>query len=194
MTEQLPTIQDIRQSIHSVSDALQKPIPAHAKLFKLNIKDLRISVKKTGNPIIKSINASLENGKLIAVLGASGSGKTTFLNYLGGYTRDDLEVSGDFCINGQDFPNLKSLSRISAYVLQQDLFLANLSVEETLTYQARLKLPKGSEITETVANIISLLNLKNSKGSKIGDGIKRGISGGERKRVSIGCELVTDPL
>jgi ABC-type multidrug transport system ATPase subunit len=194
MTEQLPTLQDLRQSIHSASDALQKQIPTHAKLFKLNIKDLRISVKKTGNPIIKSINASLENGKLIAVLGASGSGKTTFLNYLGGYTRDDLEVSGDFCINGMDFPNLKSLSRISAYVLQQDLFLANLSVEETLTYQARLKLPKGSEITETVANIISLLNLKNSKGSLIGDGIKRGISGGERKRVSIGCELVTDPL
>ena len=161
--------------------------------FHLTWENLEITVKKTGKQIIHGLSGSLESGKLIAVIGASGCGKTTFLNFLSGYTNDDLQVSGSLKINGKKLENLKLLKRISGYVLQQDILLASLTIEETLRFQAKLKLPPNSNFNEVVDQNLKMLNLENSRHTRIGDELHRGISGGERKRVSIGCELVTDP-
>jgi ABC-type multidrug transport system ATPase subunit len=72
----------------------------------------------------------------------------------------------------------------------------NLTVFENLLYSARLRLPSSvslAEKTKIVERIIQQLGLQNCKDTRIGDAENRGISGGERKRVSIGIELVTDP-
>lgn len=136
---------------------------------------------------------SLNPVNFIAIIGASGCGKTTLLNYLSGYSNEDLEFEGDLLINNLPIPNLKSLKQITGYVLQEDILLPDLTVYETLFYQAKLKLPHGTNYEEKVNNVIELMILEKVKDSLIGDGIKRGLSGGERKRVSIACELITEP-
>ena len=81
-------------------------------------------------------------------------------------------------------------------VEQEDLMFANLSVEETLSYAARLRLPDNmsqSEKMNKVNEIILQMNLDGARNTYIGDSMTRGVSGGEKKRVSIGLELVTDP-
>lgn len=133
--------------------------------FQLLWKNLNISVKKTGKQIIDGLSGAFESGKLIAVIGASGCGKTTFLNYIAGYTRDDLEVSGGLFINDVPLTNLKKHKQITGYVLQQDILLGELTVFETLMYQAKFKLPAGTDYEEAVNNVIDLMKLEKCKDS-----------------------------
>ena len=194
----------------------------------LSWKALNVHVKKTSQRILNNFSGCVKNGELIGIIGASGSGKTTFLDYVGGFTRDDLNINGELKLYGDYIDQVKkspfknnsenqldtnykvrqTLKEISAYVLQQDILISTLTVEETFMYQAKLKQPKtaiinddinypGLDYEEKIKNvidkIINLMALDKVRGQRIGDGIKRGLSGGERKRVCIGCELVTDP-
>ena len=161
--------------------------------FKITWEDVNIKVKKTNKQILENFSGCFEAGKLIGILGASGSGKTTLLNYISGYTRNDLSADGKLYFNSEKVPNLKKLKRISSYVLQQDILIGVLTVEETLYYQVRLKLDKSSDYKKIVDNAIDLMDLGKCRHSRVGDIMNRGISGGQRKRLSIACELVTEP-
>lgn len=116
-----------------------------------------------------------------------GSGKTTLLNTLAG--RALTGVSGRILINGIRFK--KSMKRKLAYVLQEDLFFDNLTVKEQLTYTALLRLPSHytrREKLNQVEKITDMLGLKTCENTAI-----MLISGGEKKRVNIGAELLTGP-
>lgn len=116
-----------------------------------------------------------------------GSGKTTLLNTLAG--RALTGVSGKILLNGVSYQ--KRMKRMLAYVLQEDLFFENLTVEEHLTYTALLRLPghfTKQEKLSQVAEIIDTLGLRKCANTAI-----LLISGGEKKRVNIGTELLTGP-
>lgn len=149
----------------------------------------RRPVEKT---ILNGLTGTVRPGEILAMLGPSGSGKTTLLSALGG--RLEGKVSGSILFNGHSFG--KSMKRKTGFVTQDDVLYPHLTVKETLLYAALLKLPRGmtkQHKKEHVDAIIAELGLSRCKNTIIGGPLLRGVSGGERKRVSIGHEMLTNP-
>ncbi|CAN4102943.1 unnamed protein product [Withania somnifera] len=142
--------------------------------------------------IIKDVNCEARPGEITAIAGPSGAGKTTLLEILAGKI-SPTKVTGQVLVNGHPV-NAKCFQRISGYVTQEDALFPLLTVEETLMYSALLRLKGGKkEAANRVGVLIKELGLEHVAGSRVGGGSNRGISGGERRRVSIGVELVHDP-
>ena len=163
--------------------------------------------------ILKDVSADFPAGTLNAIIGGSGSGKvrvhhaqeirpipnfflqqTTLLNVLARRIRgSNLTIAGSARYNGS--PDL--LTATNAYVTQTDVLLPSLTVRETLLYAACLRLPSSTtsqQHSQLVEEIILELGLKECAGTRIGDGYKKGgCSGGERRRVSIGVQMLRNP-
>ncbi|KAK1405192.1 ABC transporter domain-containing protein [Heracleum sosnowskyi] len=142
--------------------------------------------------ILNGITGSVFPGEMLAMLGPSGSGKTTLLTALGG--RLGGKLSGSITFNGKPFSN--SMKRNTGFVTQDDVMYPHLTVTETLVYTALLRLPSSITKEEKVRHaqdVITQLGLTKCKHSIIGDALLRGVSGGERKRVSIGQEMLINP-
>ncbi|MBA0676895.1 hypothetical protein Goari_018341, partial [Gossypium aridum] len=145
--------------------------------------------------LLKDVSGEAKPGRLLAVMGPSGSGKTTLLNVLASQilASPRLALSGLLEFNGR--PNSTKAYKF-AYVRQEDLFFSQLTVRETLSLAAELQLPEISSIEERdeyVNNLLFKLGLVSCADSIIGDAKVRGISGGEKKRLSLGCELIASP-
>ncbi|PKY40513.1 ABC transporter-like protein, partial [Rhizophagus irregularis] len=126
-------------------------------------------------------------------MGPSGCGKTTLLNLLGDRV-GSKGVQGTITLNGHKIT--KNSKRFVAYCTQDDIFFPHLTVKETLSYTARLRLPREMsrrDKLKQVENTMALLNLTKCANTIIGDHRTRGVSGGERKRANIASELLTDP-
>lgn len=130
----------------------------------------------------------------MAVAGPSGAGKSTLLEVLAGKIRPS-SPSTSILVNGHPMDR-QHFRRISGYVMQDDALFPMLTVRETLIYSARLRLPSVVPMTEKAARVEALmaeLGLSHVAGSRIGNESIRGVSGGERRRVSIGVDLIHDP-
>ncbi|KAK7346180.1 hypothetical protein VNO80_20695 [Phaseolus coccineus] len=149
----------------------------------------RSSREKT---ILKGVTGMVCPGEIMAMLGPSGSGKTTLLTALGG--RLSGKLSGKVTYNNQPFSG--AMKRRTGFVAQDDVLYPHLTVTETLLFTALLRLPNSltkEEKVQHVEHVISELGLSKCRGSMIGGPLFRGISGGERKRVSIGQEMLINP-
>ena len=142
--------------------------------------------------MLESINLTIFSGELIALIGPSGAGKTTLLNAINGVAPAD---TGSVTLNGHPFHYLLINDRsLVGIVPQDDLVLPELTVEESLYYSGRLRLPPQStdqEIWTEVDRVLKELDIEHIRGSRIGDALRRGISGGQRKRVNLGQELIS---
>ncbi|GMF60541.1 unnamed protein product [Phytophthora fragariaefolia] len=158
------------------------------------------SVTTTGEPkrILHKISGSVSRGQVLGLLGPSGSGKTTLLNALAAVENGRSQFAGEILLDGKQL--CKEYRRIAAYVQQDDSLYSTLTVRECILYSAQLRLP--STLSDRVKNamvdrVITELNLAHVANSRIGSvggsSGQRGVSGGERRRVSIGMELVTSP-
>uniref|UniRef100_A0A7N0VDV4 ABC transporter domain-containing protein n=1 Tax=Kalanchoe fedtschenkoi TaxID=63787 RepID=A0A7N0VDV4_KALFE len=140
--------------------------------------------------ILRDVSCEAGPGEVTAVAGPSGAGKTTLLEILAGKV-SPRAVSGHVLVNGKAM-DAKRFRRLSGYVTQEDALFPSLTVQETLMYSARLRLRVGAgEAARRVGELMRELGLDRVASSRIGEG--SGISGGERRRVSIGVELVHDP-
>ncbi|KAL4341104.1 hypothetical protein GQ457_08G024480 [Hibiscus cannabinus] len=142
--------------------------------------------------ILNGITGVVYPGEILAMLGPSGSGKTTLLTALGG--RLTGKLYGKITYNGQPFSG--ALKRRTGFVAQDDVLYPHLTVTETLLFTALLRLPNSlsrDEKTQHVERVIVELGLTRCRDSMIGGPLFRGISGGEKKRVSIGQEMIINP-
>ncbi|XP_044039884.1 broad substrate specificity ATP-binding cassette transporter ABCG2-like isoform X3 [Siniperca chuatsi] len=130
---------------------------------------------------------------LNAIMGATGSGKSSFLDVLAA-RKDPAGLSGEVLIDGAPQPpNFKCLS---GYVVQDDVVMGTLTVRENFSFSAALRLPAAvsqQEKEQKVNKLIQELGLSRVADSRVGTQLIRGISGGERKRTNIGMELIIDP-
>ncbi|KAH7081670.1 ABC transporter-like protein [Paraphoma chrysanthemicola] len=143
--------------------------------------------------ILDDVSAEMPSGTLTAIIGGSGSGKTSLLNQMSGRMQGKrLASSGRTLFNGAADPS----SVRSAYVIQQDILLHTLTVRETLTYAAQLRLPSSvsqAERKQLVEEVILELSLKEAADTRIGNHAHKGCSGGEKRRTSIGVQLLSNP-
>lgn len=145
--------------------------------------------------ILNGLTGSVKRGEMVAILGASGAGKTTLLNALSARLESMGKLNGSVHYKGKP-RDPATWKRVVGYVEQDDLQIGCLTVRETLSYAARLRLPdrlftrkeKDNRVDET----IGMLRLEKCQNTRMGGPGQRGVSGGERKRTSIGTELVSD--
>lgn len=143
--------------------------------------------------ILRSVSASMPAGTLTAIIGGSGSGKTTMLN-----TMAERMMSTRLAFGGTTtFNGMRGVNSVrSAYVMQQDVLLHTLTVRETLRYSADLRLPPPiteEERRKVVEEVILELGLKECADTRIGNHQHKGCSGGEKRRTSIGVQLLSNP-
>ncbi|KAH9827792.1 ABC transporter G family member 17 [Teratosphaeria destructans] len=159
----------------------------------VSVKDRQSQQPKT---ILSDINGIVKAGELLALMGPSGSGKSTLLNVLAHRTAQlNANVKAAIYINGSA-ANPKTFRRISAYVEQEDALVGSLTVRETLNFAARLSLPKNVSKLERIQRIEALLTafgLGGQANNLIGTPIRKGISGGQKRRVSVAAQLITSP-
>lgn len=149
-----------------------------------------------GKQILNSLQGVAHPGEITAIMGASGAGKTTFLDILARKNKRGV-VSGDFFVNGEKVSDTDYKS-VVGFVDQEDTMLPTLTVHETILNSALLRLPRDmtrSAKEQRVTEVEKQLGIYHIKDSLIGseEGKGRGISGGEKRRVGIACELVTSP-
>uniref|UniRef100_A0A8D0L7A3 ABC transporter domain-containing protein n=1 Tax=Sphenodon punctatus TaxID=8508 RepID=A0A8D0L7A3_SPHPU len=165
----------------------------HNICYKVKIKSGFICCRKTvDKEILKDINGIMRPG-LNAILGPTGSGKSSLLDILAA-RKDPRGLSGDVLIDGA--PQPANFKCISGYVVQDDVVMGTLTVRENFQFSAALRLPRTlheREKKERINQIIRELGLTKVADSKVGTQFIRGVSGGERKRTNIGMELITDP-
>ncbi|CAL5423739.1 unnamed protein product [Camellia sinensis] len=173
-------------------------------------EDLRVVVPNFGNGhtkrLINGLTGFAEPGRIMAIMGPSGSGKSTLLHSLAAKRGTDIgssntgRLSGNVIMTGNVLINGKKRSLhygVAAYLTQEDTLLGSLTVRETITYSAHLRLPTKNMSKEKINGIIegtlTEMGLQDCADHLIGNWHLRGISGGEKKRLSIALEILTRP-
>ncbi|XP_023512349.1 ABC transporter G family member 5 [Cucurbita pepo subsp. pepo] len=174
-------------------------IEAIAICYKIqthNPKSPFLNIFSTAKPTIRhryllsDVNCQAKSGQILAIVGPSGAGKSTLLQILAGKTTPH---GGSLLLNHHPI-NPSHFNTMSGYVPQNDTLFPLLTVEETLSFTAKLRLTlPSSDLTAKVTSLIDELGLTHVAHSRVGDDKLRGISGGERRRVSIGVEVIHDP-
>ncbi|KDP40917.1 hypothetical protein JCGZ_24916 [Jatropha curcas] len=162
----------------------------------LTWEDLWVTVscgKKSSKAILQGVTGCAQPGQLLAIMGPSGCGKSTLLDALAGRLSSSTKQTGDILINGH---KERLAYGTSAYVTQDDTLITTLTVKEAVYYSAQLQLPDSmskKEKKERAERTIREMGLQDSVNTRIGGWGAKGLSGGQKRRVSICIEILTHP-
>ncbi|KAJ9642112.1 uncharacterized protein PV06_03317 [Exophiala oligosperma] len=166
--------------------------------FSWDAVSVTVKDRKSGQPlkILDSNHGCVKAGSVLALMGPSGSGKTTLLNVLAHRTST---MKGDFdgkiMINGQ-VTNQQSIRKVSSYVEQEDAMIGILTTRETVDFAARLSLQGTLSKKDRIARVDELIEsfgLQRQKDIIVGTPLRKGLSGGQKRRLSVASQLVTSP-
>jgi ABC transport system ATP-binding/permease protein len=161
---------------------------------RISFEGKNISYKfKNGKLGLRNVNLAEESGKLIALMGASGAGKSTLLHVLNG---SEKPSSGSILINAIDIHREpEKIEGVIGFVPQDDLLIEDLTVYQNLYYAAKLCFNHKTEqeIDALVTRVLEDLGLAEIQTLKVGSPLRKTISGGQRKRLNIGLELLREP-
>lgn len=168
-----------------LSDKTQAKISFVAKNLEYKFKGGKLG--------LRNINIAEESGKLIGIMGGSGAGKSTLLNVLNG---QEIPSGGGVYINGINIHTEKDkIEGVIGHVSQDDLLIEELTVYQNLFYNAKLCFGNYTDdkISAMVMHTLTDLGLEHTKDLKVGSPLEKTISGGQRKRLNIGLELIREP-
>jgi len=173
-------------------DTLTRAVDAAPHGVRIDVDELsrQVRVRNRGDlTLLDAVSFTLSPGELVAIVGPSGAGKTTLLETMAGITP---ATSGSVRFDGIDvYANLKTFRSVLGYVPQDDIIHADLPLERTLRYAARLRLASSTpaaDVDGAVRDAIDAVGLTDHADVRVGS-----LSGGQRKRASIAVELLTDP-
>ncbi|XP_042481642.1 ABC transporter G family member 23 [Macadamia integrifolia] len=175
------TVRNLSYSIHHQSSI---GIPSY---FQVN--------KPKPINILNSVSFTARSSEILAVVGPSGAGKSTLLQIISGRVSESQFDPKSLSINDQSITSPTQLRRICGFIRQEDNLLPLLTVKETLMFSAKFRLRgmNSREQEQRVEYLMQELGILHVADSFVGDEETRGISGGERKRVSIGVDVIHDP-
>ncbi|XP_007019995.2 PREDICTED: ABC transporter G family member 25 isoform X2 [Theobroma cacao] len=183
----------IQQQTNSSRGRCIKRMFSHGGLSAAT-SDQRSTGQVQEKTILNNITGVASPGEILAILGPSGSGKSTLLNALAGRLQQGHGFSGTILANNKK--PTKQIAKRTGFVTQDDVLYPHLTVRETLVFCSLLRLPKTlttKEKTSIAEMVLSELGLSKCENTIIGNSFIRGISGGERKRVSIAHEMLINP-
>ncbi|MBI2898901.1 MAG: FHA domain-containing protein [Planctomycetes bacterium] len=156
---------------------------------RITLEAVQIGKRVGALDILKDVSVVIRPNEFVGLLGPSGAGKSTFMDTLNGFRP---ATSGQVLVNGEDLYSIfKSFKTNIGYVPQEDIIHRELTVWDALYYTAKLRLPEDTsedEVRRIIEEVITILDLGERKDTRIGS-----LSGGQRKRVSVGVELITKP-
>ncbi|KAK0722966.1 P-loop containing nucleoside triphosphate hydrolase protein [Lasiosphaeria miniovina] len=158
----------------------------------VTVKDRETKLPKA---IVENVEGIVEAGEICALMGPSGCGKTTLLNVLASRPTGALKVESTVLVNGVG-PSRAAFREMSRFVEQDDALIGALTVRETLNFASRLASTSSLPKRERIARIDGLLDsfgLVEQADTLIGTPIRKGISGGQKRRVGVASQLITSP-
>ncbi|CAM4904796.1 unnamed protein product [Rotaria socialis] len=176
---------------------LEVTAPPKDKGLKRTLTKLLCPSKEVGEPkvLLKGVSGIVKPGQLVAIMGASGAGKTTLMNVLAHRRPGSLKVSGEVRVNGTKMG--RHINRVAGYVQQEELFVPSMTTREHLHFHAMLRLNRDitkEQRLNRVEELLNFLNLKKTENTLIGEpGRIKGLSGGEKRRLLFASEVLNDP-
>lgn len=158
----------------------------------LEAQDIRVEVP--GRRLLDEVSLTIYPSEFVGLMGPSGAGKSTLMSVLNGYSPP---TQGRVAINGRNlYQHFDEFRGLIGFVPQDDIIHPELTVREALFYSARLRLPvdfSNRDIHKRIDDVLTQLGLTGIDDVLVGSPTRKGISGGQRKRVNLAMELLTDP-
>ncbi|MCO4773554.1 MAG: ATP-binding cassette domain-containing protein [Deltaproteobacteria bacterium] len=186
---------DLRLGPHPIDlSRLALGVHAAGSGVHLDVRGLSRSVGRANHRVVDQVGFTAVPGEMVAIMGPSGAGKTSLLSTLAGSTPPS---SGHVLLDGLSFYKHHELFRRAVgYVPQEDVMHRSLTAEEVLFFQGRLSFPPeitDDELRARVARTLDRLELDEVADQIVGDEVRRGLSGGQRKRLNVAMELLGEP-
>lgn len=180
--------------VEAHADAVSDVFARRSFTIDFEFENLGLNLKSSGRSVLAGVTGKISSSRVTAVMGPSGAGKSTFVTTLAGKSYYG-DTTGVIKINGIARP-LTDFKRVVGFVPQEDIMMRDLSVKENIWFSARTRLPADWNLERKKRYrdaTLQMLGLWDIRHSIIGDENTRGISGGQRKRVNIGIEMVANP-
>lgn len=166
---------------------------AYPKVFEW--KHLNYVLNKNKKQVLTDAFGTVKKGEITALIGSSGAGKSSLLNVLAHKIHSGTgKVTGMICFDGKQIPSAGELKKYSSYLRQEDIFHVNLTPREVLRFSLNMTSNESDEVkTKKINETLKQLNLEKCADSRIGNFESKGISGGEKRRLSMAMEFINDP-
>ncbi|HEV7867128.1 MAG TPA: ATP-binding cassette domain-containing protein, partial [Chthoniobacteraceae bacterium] len=159
-------------------------------ISQVEVRDITHRFRKT-ETALDGLSFTINRGEMVCVMGASGCGKSTLLRAMAGQLQP---AQGEILLNGQSlYAQLDALKRFVAYIPQDDAFDDHLTIEENMSYAAAIRTPHLSrrDRNRRIEGKLTELGLSERRGNIVGNPVKKKLSGGERKRLNIGLDMIS---